>query len=235
MRTFAALAVSLALLASAPRPARAESEAAECLRALDRLGVAYRRVERRGIAIAVEVRGRLGGIEYRSYSGEALVLDCSLVQSLASAGSMLRARGIERVNYSSAYQRRNIRGTSRPSRHSFGLAIDVHTFVLAGETVAVIKSDYEQGLGDAGDCVGEPLTELGGLLRAVECDLVRSDLFRALLTPDFDPDHYNHFHLEALPWSERARPEADLASARPPPHAPPRRPRPARAGAGAGA
>ncbi len=237
MRTFAAIAASIALLASAPRSSRAESEATECLRQLDRLGVAYRRVERRGIAIGVEVRGTLGGIEYRSYSGEALVLDCSLVQSLASAGSMLRARGIERVNYSSAYQRRNIRGTSRPSRHSFGLAIDVHTFALAGETVAVVKSDYEQGLGDAGDCVGEPLTELGALLRAVECDLVRSYLFRALLTPDFDPDHYNHFHLEALPWSERARPDPDLdlASARPRPDSPPHRPRPARAGAGAGA
>ncbi len=233
MRTLTALAVTIALLAPAPRESRADDgDATSCLEALDRLGVAHRRVRRRGVAIAVEVRGLVGGIEYRSYTGEALVLDCSLVQSLASAGPMLRARGIERVNYSSAYQRRNIRGTSRPSRHSFGLAIDVHTFALAGDTVAVVKSDYEQGLGDADDCVGEPLTELGGLLRAVECDLVRSDLFRALLTPDFDPDHYNHFHLEALPWSERAHPpHPDLAAARARP-GPARRPRPpARAGA----
>ena len=224
MRTLTALAVTISLLASAPRESRAQRDAAGCLEALDRLGVAHRRVRRPGIAIAVQVRGPVGGIEYRSYSGEALVLDCSLVHALASAGPMLRARGIERVNYSSAYQRRNIRGTSRPSRHSFGLAIDLHTFALGGETVATVKSDYEQGLGDADDCVGEPLTRLGGLLRAVECDLVRSDLFRALLTPDFDPDHYNHFHLEALPWSERAhldpREEPGVAAA----PAPARRP-----------
>jgi hypothetical protein len=231
MRTLTALAATIALLASAPREPRAESDAAGCLEALDRLGVAHRRVRRPGVAIAVQVRGLVGGIEYRSYSGEALVVDCSLVHALASAGPMLRARGIERVNYSSAYQRRNIRGTSRPSRHSFGLAIDVHTFALGGEAVVTVKSDYEQGLGDADDCVGEPLTRSGGLLRAVECDLVRSDLFRALLTPDFDPDHYNHFHLEALPWSERAHPdpreEPGVAAA------PARRPRPARrAGAG---
>ena len=231
MRTLTALAVTIALFASAPRESRAESDAADCLEALDRLGVAHRRVRRPGIAIAVQVRGLVGGIEYRSYSGEALVLDCSLVHALASAGPMLRARGIERVNYSSAYQRRNIRGTSRPSRHSFGLAIDVHTFALAGDTIATVKSDYEQGLGDAADCVGEPLTEAGALLRAVECDLVRSDLFRALLTPDFDPDHYNHFHLEALPWAERAHPDPGVAAARP---GPARRP-PPRAGAGAGA
>jgi hypothetical protein len=230
MRTLTALAVTIALLASAPGESRAESDAADCLEALDRLGVAHRRVRRPGIAIAVQVRGLVGGIEYRSYSGEALVLDCSLVHALASAGPMLRARGIERVNYSSAYQRRNIRGTSRPSRHSFGLAIDVHTFALGGEAVATVKSDYEQGLGDADECVGEPLTQLGGLLRAVECDLVRSDLFRALLTPDFDPDHYNHFHLEALPWSERAHrepPGPGVAAA------PPARRRPVRVGAAA--
>ncbi len=227
MRTLTALAVTIALLSSAPRESRAD-DAADCLEALDRLGVAHRRVRRPGIAIAVQVRGLVGGIEFRSQSGEALVLDCSLVQALASAGPMLRARGIERVNYSSAYQRRNIRGTSRPSRHSFGLAIDVHTFALGGEAVATVKSDYEQGLGDADDCVGEPLTQLGGLLRTVECDLVRSDLFRALLTPDFDPDHYNHFHLEALPWSERAHPGAQQEE---PGVAASPAPRPARGGA----
>jgi hypothetical protein len=213
MRIVAALAALLAVSA-APRPA--EAEQADCLRELDRHGVAYRRVSRRGIDTAVEVRGRLGGIEYRSYSGEPLVLDCSLAYSLARAGDILRTRGIERVNYSSAYERRNIRGTSRPSRHSFGLAIDIHTFALTGETYAAIRDDYEQGLGDASDCVGEPLTESGALLRAIECELVRSDLFRILLTPDFDPDHYNHFHLEALPWPERQAPRAAADSSRSP-------------------
>jgi hypothetical protein len=109
------------------------------------------------------------------------------------------------VHYSSAYQERTIRGTNRPSRHSFGLAIDLHTVVLVGgERFAAIKDDYEQGLGDDWDCVGEPLTELGATLRAIDCHLTRSGLFRILLSPDYDGDHYNHFHLEALSWSERS-------------------------------
>jgi hypothetical protein len=185
---------------------KASPETDTCLAALDALGVSYRRAKRRGVDIAVEVRGPLGGVEYRPYGGvDPLVIDCSLAFSLARAGDFLRAHEIERVNYSSAYQRRNIRGTSRPSRHSFGLAIDVHTFVLVGgERFAAIKLDYEQGLGDNQDCMGEPLTELGAVLRAVDCQVSRSGLFRIVLTPDYDGDHYNHFHLEALPWRERS-------------------------------
>lgn len=202
--------VLAALLVAALTPAaRAEPEPsspASCLAALDALGVSYKKAKRRGVAVGVEVRGRLGGVEYRSYGGkDPLVIDCSLAFSLARAGELLRAHGIDRVSYSSAYQRRNIRGTSRPSRHSFGLAIDVHTFVMTGgERVAAVKLDYEQGLGETSDCMGEPLTELGALLRAVDCQVSHSGLFRIVLTPDYDGDHYNHFHLEALPWRERS-------------------------------
>jgi len=204
VRAAACLLVFLSLVPRARAERDREADASSCLAALDELGVEYARARRRGIEIGVEVRGLLGGVEYRSYTRDPLVLDCSLVFSLARAGELLRAHGVERVHYSSAYQRRNIRGTSRPSRHSFGLAIDVHTLVLAGgEHLAAVKHDYEQGLGDDWDCVGEPLTELGALLRTIDCQLTHSGLFRIILSPDYDADHYNHFHIEALPWSER--------------------------------
>ena len=204
------VSVSVSVPGSGPGSGSASASdrdaAASCLAALDALGVAYARTKRRGIDIAVEVHGLLGGVELRAFDRpEPLVLDCSLVYSLARAGEVLRAHGIERVTYSSAYQRRNVRGTSRPSRHSFGLAIDVHGFALDdGQRVAVVKADYEQGLGDDLDCIGEPLTDLGRLLRSVDCALAGSGLFRIILTPDYDADHYNHFHLEALPWHERS-------------------------------
>ena len=178
-----------------------------CLEALDELGVDYERARRRGIRLGVQVNGALQGIEFRAYkAGVPLVLDCSLVYSLARSGELLARHGIEVVRYSSAYDRRNIRGTRRPSRHSFGLAIDVHTFRTADGEVYTIKDDYEQGLGDNLDCIGEALTEAGQHLRAIDCLLTRSELYRVVLSPDFDADHYNHFHLEALPWDERTDP-----------------------------
>lgn len=182
---------------------------ASCFRALDSLGVSYKKVKRRRIAIGVRIRGPLGGVTYRSYNKRPLIIDCSLAVSLAVAGRFLGQHGIDSARYSSAHQLRNIRGTRRRSRHSFGLAIDVHTFSGEGIDALAIKEDYEQGLGDEIDCIGQPLTQAGAVLRAVSCQLERSGLFRTLLGPDYDAGHYNHFHIEARPWKERDDADAD--------------------------
>jgi hypothetical protein len=191
-------------LLMAVRPAAAAG--GDCLRMLDRLEVHYQRVKRPGIAIGVRITDRtLGGVAYRSYrKGEPLIMDCSLAYSLARAGSYLTSLGVKEAVYSSGYQRRNIRGTSRPSKHSYGLAIDVHTLIGERFGELRVRDDYEQGLGEERDCLGQPLTVPGSLLRTIDCHLSESGLFRHLLTPDFDADHYNHFHLEAAPWGERS-------------------------------
>jgi hypothetical protein len=196
----AGLVAATAIGAGASQAAAAPS----CRAALRDLGVSFREVRRAGVADAVEIGGRLGGITYVGYAGAPLVIDCSLAFSLARAGQFLLAFGVERAIYSSAYQRRNIRGTDRPSRHSFGLALDVHTVSRTDGETWSLRDDFEQGLGDDRDCVGEPLTWAGAALRAMTCAMRHSGLFRNVLDPDFDADHYNHFHLEALPWSERA-------------------------------
>ena len=150
----------------------------------------------------MEVTGALGGVTYAS-SDQQLVIDCSLAVSLAEAGRYLRSLGFEKATFSSAYSRRNVRGTDRPSKHSYGLAIDVHTFTGAELGLLRIDRDYEQGLGDAVDCVGHPLTQGGAALKILQCQLVRSGLFHLVLSPDYDDAHHDHFHLEAKPWSER--------------------------------
>jgi hypothetical protein len=175
-----------------------------CLGELERLGVAHEPAQRRGIDVGVLVLGDIGGVSYRGYQKKPLVLDCSLVVSLAHMGPFMTAHGIERVTYSSAYQRRKVRGSDRWSKHSYGLAIDIHS--LSGEELGTlqVKDDYEQGLGDDMDCLGEPLTQGGAILRALHCQILHAELFDSVLSPDYDAGHYNHFHLEARPWNERA-------------------------------
>jgi len=197
----------LALLALAshvsltPRTAAADA-LGECTAELDARGVQWAKASRPGIAHAVEIKGPLGGVLLAS-ADQPLVIDCSLAVSLAESGRYLRALGIERATFSSAYSRRNVRGTNRPSKHSFGLAIDVHTFTGADLGTLRVDKDYEQGLGNDVDCLGAPLTQGGAVLKVMQCQLVRSGLFHLVLSPDYDDAHHDHFHLEALPWADR--------------------------------
>ena len=192
------VAVAAALLAIAASPALAERS---CYDELESRRIGFKRVKKSGIAQAVEIHGTLGGVEVAGAS--SLVIDCSLAVSLDEAGRYMRALGIDQALFSSAYSRRNVRGTNRPSKHSYGLAIDVHAFAGAELGTMRVVRDYEQGLGDAVDCVGIPMTQAGAVLKVLQCQLVRSGLFHLVLSPDYDDAHHDHFHLEVRPWRER--------------------------------
>jgi hypothetical protein len=187
----------------------ARAWAGDCTAELDARHISWKKAARPGIAIAVEITGPIGGIELTS-EDQPLVIDCSLAVSLDEAGRYLRALGIAKATFSSAYSRRNVRGTNRPSKHSYGLAIDVHTFSGPELGTLRVDRDYEPGLGDEVDCVGEPLTQGGAILKILQCQLVRSGLFHLVLSPDYDDAHHDHFHLEAKPWPERAELRSSL-------------------------
>jgi hypothetical protein len=174
----------------------------KCVQALTRAGVEFERVSRPGINVAVRISGELGGIRYRQYRNKPLIIDCSLAYSLLRAGDIMRELGIERATFSAAYQRRKVRGTNRISGHSYGLAVDVHVFTGENGELSVLN-DYQKELGDEDDCVGKPRSRKARLLRQLYCRLTAAELFRFVLTPDYNEDHANHFHLEAFPWSKR--------------------------------
>jgi hypothetical protein len=197
---------------SEPRGSGDSAELPGCREVLRGLGVDFARAHRRGIADGVEIRRPISGVTYHTHGDQALVIDCSLAVSLALAAPYFAAQGLTQIHYSSAHDRRFIRGTRRLSRHSFGLAIDLNSF--AGDSVGAltVRDDYEQGLGDSVDCVGRPLTSGGLILRRLVCQLSGSELFRIVLDPDFDADHFHHLHVEALPWDDRT--DHDLLSER---------------------
>lgn len=180
-----------------------KSARADCLEALDALRVSYQRAGPiSGVDEPVEVTGPLGGVSYVALGRpRPLVLDCSLVFSLALAGRYLRDEGVTTAVFSDALVRRYVRGTDRVSKHSFGLALDVHRF--DGARRLSVDRDYQRGLGHGRDCVGRPGDDRARSLRVLACRLARSELFRLVLDPDFDSDHRNHFHLQAPAWDER--------------------------------
>ncbi len=175
-----------------------------CLDRLSESGVSYQPgASRPGVDAPVEITGPIAGDQYKSYTGQRLVLDCSLVLSLAQAGEYFREAGATEVVYSTASKRRTIRGTQTPSKHGNGLALDIHELIGPNIGRLTVEARYEQGLGDDRDCVGTPETEQGRVWRTLYCRLMSSGLFRLILTPDYDADHYNHFHVEAKRWRDR--------------------------------
>jgi hypothetical protein len=187
----------------------ARAYAGDCLAELDARRVSWKKASRPGIEIGVEITGPIGGIELTS-DDQPLVIDCSLAVSLDEAGRYLRGLGITKAYFSSAYSRRKVRFTDHWSKHSFGLAIDIHTFTTADLGTIRVDRDFEQGLGDEVDCVGKPLTQAGAVLEILKCQLVRSGLFHLVLTPDYDDAHHDHFHLEAKPWADRSELRSSL-------------------------
>ncbi len=180
------------------------ASANDCRAELDARHVGYKPASRQGIADAVEITGPLGGVlVHADDDHQALVIDCSLALSLDEAGKYMRDLGIDKATFASAYSRRNVRGTNHPSKHSYGLAIDISSFTGPDIGTLSVTRDYEQGLGDDVDCLGHPLTRAGAELKVLQCQLVRSGLFYLVLSPDFDDAHHDHFHLEAKPWHER--------------------------------
>ncbi|HEY5947050.1 MAG TPA: extensin family protein [Kofleriaceae bacterium] len=193
------LAVAALLLLAGT--ARADDKHESCYDELEARHIGFKKTKKPGIAKAVEISGTLGGVEV---SGEEpLVIDCSLAVSLDEVGRYMRALGIDKATFASAYSRRNVRGTNHPSKHSYGLAIDISGFSGPDLGTMRVARDYEQGLGDAVDCVGTPMTQAGAVLKILQCQLVRSGLFHFVLSPDYDDAHHDHFHLEVKSWGER--------------------------------
>lgn len=160
--------------------------------------------EREGVATPVTIAGAaIGGVLYRYYyRGTApWVFDCRLALALIRAAPVLRANGVSEVIFASHY--RPSFGVLKPGQYHFhaqGLAIDVKGFRVGRDLLLDVARDYEPGLGfmDPASCVGRPLTKKGWLLRKIVCDLDESDAFEAILTPDYDEQHWNHFHFSAF-------------------------------------
>lgn len=190
---FARICLCASIAWTAPALARADGR---CAGELRELGVEFRPARHAHIDGAVEVRGPLGGVYYESWSDKPFVIDCRLAVALAKTGPYLAEHKIVRARFSNAYSRRRMRRSGRWSRHATGMAIDIHSFTRTDGSVLELRNHYEQGLGDAADCVGRALTEEGAVLRALACQLSRSGLFDNVLDPDYDAHHYNHFHLD---------------------------------------
>ena len=92
------------------------------------------------------------------------------------------------IEHLGTYNCRPVRGAGELSQHAFANAIDVSGFRLADGREITVAHDFRSA-----DAAGE-------FLRRVRDQSCR--VFRVTLSPDFNADHRDHFHLDMGPWGQ---------------------------------
>jgi len=169
----------------------------QCLAHLARHDVEVSPADAEAVHQPVRVR-EIGGVEvvYEGRRAVNHVMDCRLVAALTEWVPRLRAAGVVRVRHLSAFRPGSrVRGSSRPSGHSRGLAVDLRYFELEdGRTLDVLE-DWEQRERGADPCAVDD----DNPIRDAVCAAVARDLFQVVVTPHHDDAHANHVHLEVVP------------------------------------
>lgn len=180
---------------------------ARCIRELRAAGVNFKvGPAATGIRTPVTILdGRVGKIQFMHGNLVAKPhLDCRLALALYRVHPIFSANGgISKVIAGLFYSYRMVKNTNRLSLHASGLAIDIYGVRLEDGTYISVDSDYEKGLGSGATCEGAAKTRAGRILRQLACDLDRSHFFSAILTPDSDREHEDHFHLSAWGTDEK--------------------------------
>lgn len=190
----------------APAAARyASLDRAACEAELVRRRVPFERVaEARGVLAPVRLTGPLSGVTYRSMLPAAQrrtspyeIYDCRLVLALDDYARILARHDIVEVVHYSVYRPPPAKHTGLGRRHAGGLAIDAGLFrTRTGQTISV-ERDFRGRIG-ARTC-GVSTSALPApavTLREIVCEAADARLFNVLLTPDYNWQHKNHFHLE---------------------------------------
>jgi len=186
---------------------------ATCLALLDQRHIPYSREEpKRGVKIPVRLTGKVGGVLYRTDFPDAErasvpweIFDCRLVLSLDDFSETLRAHSIVEVRMFSAWRppAKTWPMSDVARRHQGALAIDVRELRKDNGEVLNVLDDFHGQLGGP-LCVPaatppNPDRPQARELHELVCAAAQAHVFNSILTPNYNPAHKNHFHLELTP------------------------------------
>jgi hypothetical protein len=172
-------------------------------------GVPFVRVEEaRGVLAPVRLSGPIHGVSFHTglppakrASSPWEIVDCRLALALDDFALQLSRHDIVDVLHYSIYRPPS---DSWPpdriaSRHPGALAIDAGVFIKKDGTKLDVERDFHGRVGavTCGPGAGpSPATGEAIELREIVCDAADAKLFNVALTPDYNWEHRNHFHLE---------------------------------------
>lgn len=163
-----------------------------------------------GIADPITVTLPLNGMAYR-YSGntsdrKTLMGDCTLMRSLAQAAPILRAHDVTKIIDIGIYNYRCIDQTLTPpncsmSQHAYAKAIDLAELVKSdGTDYSVLKDWVIDPSGPT--CGAATENDKDAFLHQIICELKAAKIWNIVLTPNYNSDHRNHFHVDLTEGSD---------------------------------
>jgi hypothetical protein len=176
-----------------------------CLRSLMRAGVPFVRIRwaLSGIVTPVIVTGPIEGVTFRSARHPRVreTMDCLLALALVPYARFLRSLGVREVRHMSIHRPKTpdeTRVAPVQMRHAGGLAIDASIYVRDDGTEFVVWRDFHGLLGApvCGPSAEAPTNAAAIFLRLIFCGAARAGLFNVNLSPNYNEEHHNHFHLE---------------------------------------
>jgi hypothetical protein len=197
----------------APNMRYAALDTATCEAELVRRGVPFARGEAtQGVMAPERLRGPLHGVTISTGASQAVrdkstmeIFDCRLVLALDDFAAMASPRGITQMLHISAYRPKSANGCTDKYpglQHCAALAVDIAQFRLSNGTVWNVQKDFQGQIGAAtcgptAKAPGPSAASQG--LHALVCDAAAQGIFNVMLTPNYNAEHFNHFHVEITP------------------------------------
>jgi hypothetical protein len=180
-----------------------------CEGELRKRGIAFARAEDTpGVRAPVRISGPLHGVAVHSplpapqrAKSRTDLVDCRLALSLDDFAATLAPRGIVEVLHLSAYRSKTEGGCTVKypgEQHCAALAVDVASFGKKDGTRLVVERDFHGKIGSLTCATGAAAPNE---LWEIACASAGKQ-FQVVLTPNWNTEHRNHFHLELTvhPW-----------------------------------
>ena len=159
-----------------------------------------------GVADPVTVKPPINGIAYNGpTNANTIFMDCTLAVALHEMGDEMEARGLTRVKHFGVYNYRCIGKGTPPdcpqglSRHAYADAIDIAELKSGSGVTYNVNDDWVIDDDPDETCEATTADAKDALLHAFVCSLHASGTFHIALTPNYNADHRNHFHLDLTP------------------------------------
>lgn len=163
----------------------------------------------------VVIKSAVGGVRYTSARGNPVLISCELAARLKVMSAVVARHDVKQVIIVSAYRPR-----PHTSFHTTGLALDIFRFRLneplpgpRGEldSYLTVLTDF-YATPDRETCAPEMFgphspygrNERGQRLLKIACELHDTGVFASVLTPNYNPGHRDHYHVDIRPDDPRA-------------------------------